>query len=197
MSVALRETMSLEDFLAWEEIQELRWEFDGFEPVGMTGGTSEHSAIERNLIFSLTGRLRGKPCQPYTSNLKIFVAGSIRYPDAFVVCSPVPRGTLVVTDPVVVFEILSPSTASIDIGVKNEEYRDTPSIQRYIMLAQDRQLATVFARAGDDWIGHIVSGGAVLRMPEIGIEIPMAELYEGMSFEHSNPGAEAGCGEIG
>jgi Uma2 family endonuclease len=177
--------MNLEQFLAWEEQQELRWEFDGFEPVGMTGGTSEHSAIQRNLIFSLTSRLRGKPCQPYTSDLKVFVAGSIRYPDAFVVCSPVPRGTLVVTDPVVVFEVLSPSTASTDIGVKNEEYRDTPSIQRYVMLAQDRQFATVFARVGDDWVGHIVSGAAILDMPEIGIEIPLTELYEGVSFEPS------------
>ena len=108
MSTALHERMSLEAFLAWEEQQELRWEFDGFEAVAMTGGTSEHSAIERNLILALASRLRGKPCQPYTSNLKIFVAGSIRYPEAFVVCSPVPRGTLVVTEPVVVFEILSP-----------------------------------------------------------------------------------------
>jgi Uma2 family endonuclease len=66
MSVALQKRMSLEPFLAWEEQQELRWEFDGFEPVAMTGGTAEHSAIQRNLIFALTGRLRGKPCQPYS-----------------------------------------------------------------------------------------------------------------------------------
>jgi len=183
MSIAPHRPMSLEAFLVWEAQQDLRWEFDGFEPVGMTGGTSEHSAIERNLISALTGRLRGRPCQPYTSNLKILVAGSIRYPDAFVVCSPVPRGTLVVTDPVVVFEVLSPGTASVDVGVKNEEYRDTPSIQRYVMLAQDRQFATVFARVGDDWVGHIVSGDAILTMPEIGIEVPLAELYESVSFE--------------
>jgi Uma2 family endonuclease len=183
MSIALRKSMTLEEFLAWEEQQELRWEFDGFEPVAMTGGTSDHSAIERNLIFSLTGRLRGKPCQVYTSNLKILVAGSIRYPDAFVVCSPVTRGTRVVTDPVVVFEVLSPSTASIDIGAKNEEYRDTPSIQRYVMLSQDRQSATVFARVANDWVGHILSGDTILSMPEIGIELPLAELYEGVSLE--------------
>jgi Uma2 family endonuclease len=143
----------------------------------MTGGTAAHSAIERNLIFSLTGRLRGKPCEPYTSNLKIIAAGSIRYPDAFVACSPVSGATLVVTDPVVVFEILSTSTASVDIGAKNEVYRDTPSIRRYIMLAQDRQHATVFERIDDDWVGHIMSGDAILHMPEIGIEIPLAELY--------------------
>jgi Uma2 family endonuclease len=190
MSTALRKAISLEDFLAWEEKQELRWEFDGFEPVGMTGGTSEHSAIQRNLSIAVGGRLRGQACQLYTADLKVFVAGSIRYPDAFVVCSPVARGTLVVTDPVVVFEVLSPSTASTDVGIKNEEYRDTPSIQRYVMLAQDRVLATVFARVGDDWVGHIVSGEAMLEMPEIGIGVPLAELYEGISLgQPADPGS--------
>lgn len=55
------------------------------------------------------------------------------------------------------------------------------------MLAQDRQFATVFARAGTDWIGHIVFGDAVLDMPEIGQEVPLAELYEGIAFEPQPP----------
>jgi Uma2 family endonuclease len=187
VSVALQRPMSLDEFLAWEERQELRWEYDGLAPMAMTGGTAEHSAIQRNIYIAVGARLRGQPCQVYTSDLKIGVAGSIRYPDAFVVCSGVPRGTLVVTDPVVVFEVLSPGTASTDIGAKNEEYRDTPSIQRYVMLAQDRQQATVFARVGDDWVGHIVSGDGVLQMPEIGITVPLTELYEGISFEQPSP----------
>ena len=182
MSLALERPMTLDEFLVWEHGQEIRCEFDGFAPVAMTGGTWEHSAIERNLLFSLTGRLRGKPCQPYTSNLKIVAAGSIRYPDAFVSCTPLPVGTLVVTDPVVIFEVLSPSTASTDIGAKNQEYRDTPSVQRYVMLAQDRRQATVFARSGGDWVGHIVSAGETLDMPEIGISVPLAELYEGVAL---------------
>jgi Uma2 family endonuclease len=107
MNVALRKPMTLDAFLDWESRQELRYEFDGFQPIAMTGGTSEHAAIQRNLITALTIRLRGKPCQAYGSELKIAVAGSIRYPDAFVVCSPIPRGSTVVTDPVVVFEVLS------------------------------------------------------------------------------------------
>jgi Uma2 family endonuclease len=183
MSVAPQRPISLDEFLAWEAKQDLRWEFDGFAPVAMTGGTSEHSTIQLNLYLAVGDRLRGKPCRLFTGDLKILAAGSIRYPDAFVVCTPVPRGTLVVTDPVVVFEVLSPSTISIDIGAKNEEYRDTRSIQRYVMLAQDRQQAMVFARVDNDWVGHIVSGNAVLEMPEIGIQVPLADLYEGVSFE--------------
>jgi Uma2 family endonuclease len=179
----MHKPMTVEAFLKWEEGQGLRYEFDGSAPLAMTGGTAGHSAIQRNLYIALGFRLRGKNCQPYTSDLKIAPAGSIRYPDAFVVCSPVPLGATVVTDPVVVFEILSPSTSHIDYGVKNEEYRDTPSIQRYVMLEQDRQAATVFARVDNDWVGHIISGDAILRMPEIGVEVPLAELYEGLSFD--------------
>ena len=82
----------------------------------------------------------------------------------------------------VIFEVLSPATATTDRIVKNQEYRDTPSVHRYVMLEQDQQAATVFARAGDDWVGHVISGDAVVSMPEIGIELPLAELYEGVEF---------------
>ena len=81
------------------------------------------------------------------------------------------------------FEVLSPTTASTDIGIENRDDRDTPSIQRSVIMAQDDRRATVFARAGDDRVGHIVSSDAVLKMPEIGIEVPLAELYEGVSFD--------------
>jgi Uma2 family endonuclease len=183
MSVAVRRPMTIEEFLAWEEGKELRWEFDGFAPMAMTGGTAGHAAIERNLVAALASRLRGQPCQVYTSNLKVRVADSIRYPDAFVVCTPVQRNAALVTDPVVVFEVLSPSTASIDHFVKNQEYRDTPSIQRYVMLEQDFIGATVFARTSDDWVGHVLGTDAVLIMPEIGIDVPLTEFYEGVVFE--------------
>ena len=189
MDTALRRPMSVLEFLDWEERQQLRYEFDGFEPVDMTGGTVEQGLIQANLIRHIGNRLRGEPCRILGSHVKIAVAGSIRYPDAFVVCSPTIRGATVITDPVVIFEVLSPSTSTTDRIVKNQEYRDTPSIRRYVMLEQDRQAATVFERAGDDWVGHVVSGDVVLAMPEIGIELPLAELYEGVSF--AEPDAEA------
>jgi Uma2 family endonuclease len=169
--------MTLQEFLVWEDRQELRYEFDGFQPVAMTGGTAAHAGIQRNIVFSLTGRLRGKPCQPYGSELKIAVAGRIRYPDAFVVCTPVPNTAKVVSDPVVVFEVLSESTARADIFAKNAEYRATPSIQRYIILEQTKAAAVVFARKGEDWVSEVVTDEGVLHMPEIGIAVPLAELY--------------------
>jgi Uma2 family endonuclease len=109
--------------------------------------------------------------------LKILVAGRIRYPDAFVVCTPGASSAKVVADPVVVFEVLSESTAREDIFAKNAEYRATPSIQRYVILEQTQAAAMVFTRKGEDWISEVVTDDGVLRMPEIGIEVPLAELY--------------------
>ncbi len=183
MSMALRRPMTVSEFLEWEERQDLRWEFDGFAPVAMTGGTLGHGVIQANLMMALGVRLRGTPCRAVGSDVKIVVSGSVRYPDAFVFCTPITRTATVAESPVVVFEVLSPSTSSTDFIVKNEEYRDTPSIERYVMLAQDRPAATVFARVDGDWVGHVMSGDTVLAMPEIGIEIPLAELYEGLTFE--------------
>ncbi len=182
MNVVLRKPMTLPEFLDWEDRQEIKHEFDGFAPVAMTGGTVAHAMVGRNLVAILVARLRGRPCQPFGSDLKIQVGGSVRYPDAFVVCSPVPPNAKIVHDAVVIFEVLSDSTARTDRGRKNEEYRDTPSVLRYVMLEQDSMRATVFAREDGRWVGSILSGDAMLAMPEIGIEIPLAELYEGIDF---------------
>jgi Uma2 family endonuclease len=200
MNVALHKPMTLEQFLAWEERQPLRYEFDGFRPVAMTGGTAAHAAIQRNLLFSLTGRLRGQRCQPYGSELKIQVAGRIRYPDAFVVCSPVAPRATVVSDPVVVFEVLSESTSSDDLVVKNAEYRETVSIQRYVVLHQTSVAAIIFSRRSGEWATDLVAGdNAVLQMPEIGIEIPLAEVYADVAFvpgdDDTAPEDEAERGE--
>jgi Uma2 family endonuclease len=182
MNVALRKSMTVAEFLAWEARQPLRYEFDGFQPVAMTGGTAAHSAIQRNLAMAVGRRLRGRTCQFYGSDLKIEVAGRIRYPDAFVVCSAVPLRSTVVNDPVVIFEVLSESTARTDIVTKNQEYAATPSVMRYVLLAQDEIGGTMFERVGDDWVGHILRADTVLRMPEIDIEVPLAELYEGVEI---------------
>ena len=182
MSAALQQTMTVEDFLAWESRQETKYEFDGFAPVAMTGGTAAHSSILRNLAISVGGRLRGKPCDFHGSDLKILVDGSARYPDGFVVCSPVANTALYVTDPVVIFEVLSDSTARVDFHDKNREYAATPSVQRYVILSQDQILATMFERIGDDWVGHILTRDAIIAMPEIDIAVPLAELYDSIDL---------------
>jgi Uma2 family endonuclease len=182
MSVAHRQPMTVAEFLEWEERQELRWEFDGFQPVAMTGGTVAHEAIGGNIRFALQGPLPGSRCRVFGPTLKIEIAGRIRYPDAFVVCSPVPPRDTVVRDPVVVFEVLSESTSRTDRIEKLREYGATPSIQRYVILEQDAVAAMVFVRRGADLVAETLTADDTLRMPEIDVEVPMAEFYTGIDL---------------
>ena len=182
MSATLRKPMTVDAFLAWERTQELRWEFDGHAPVAMTGGTVAHSVIGTRLVRLLEDRLAGQPCRAFRGELKILVNGRVRYPDALVTCSPVANDSDIIPEPVVVFEVLSPSTSRTDRVAKNAEYRATPSIRRYVMLDQDAIAATVFERASEDWVGHLLTGDAVLAMPEIGVELRLADIYEGIEI---------------
>lgn len=182
MSAARQPPMSLAEFLAWEERQPLKHEFDGVGPVAMTGGTAAHAAIQRNLAIAVGGRLRGRPCRFFGSDLKIEAAGKIRYPDGFVVCTPLPPRMTVVREPVVVFEVLSDSTARVDLVVKNQDCAAVPSVRRYVVLSPAERAGTEFARVGDDWVGRLLDAASVLHMPEIGIEVPIAELYEGVEL---------------
>jgi len=184
--------MTLEAFLAWEARREFKYEFDGFQPVAKTGVSSEHATVQSNVIREIGNRLQGGPCRVFGSDLKIAAAGSIRYPDAFVVCTPVPRGTFVITDPVIVFEILSPGTASVDRFDKNREYRATKSIQRYVILEQAAPAATIYSRAGELWAADFVAGEADLALPEIGVTVPLAALYRDVLFPEPAVSRDAG-----
>jgi Uma2 family endonuclease len=189
MNVAIQRSWTIDEFLAWEERQEIRYEFDGFQPVAMTGGTFAHDAIQVNLVTALSNRLKGKPCRVHGNSLKIHVMGSIRYPDAFVTCSPIQRNATVVYEPVVIFEVLSTRTRRTDYLVKNREYAGTASVRRYIMLEQVAIEGMMFTRTADaaDWIGHILEPETVLQIPEIGIELPLAELYADLDLSSPQP----------
>ena len=182
MSQVLRKVMTPEDFLAWEATQELKWEFDGFQPVAMVGATLVHAAIQGNIIIALGNRLRGRPCRPFGSDVKVQIGPRYRYPDVLVSCSPTTPGVTVAADPVVIFEVLSESTARTDKTTKLTEYCSLPSVQRYAMLEQDQAFATVVSRTATGWGLETLGADGVLSMPEIGVEVPMAELYEGLNL---------------
>lgn len=180
MNVMTRPDMSLDEFLIWEAGQEEKWEYDGKGPVEMTGGTLAHALIQANLIAALHRRLEGTPFQVFGSELKIQVDGRIRYPEAFVKKAGGPANSTIVSDPLVVFEVISPGTEQTDRFIKNREYAATPSIQRYVMLEQGEVGATMFARIGAEWTGRLLLADAVLHMPEIGVTVPLAEFYRGL-----------------
>jgi Uma2 family endonuclease len=188
MSSAVRQPMTVEQFLAWEERQALRYEFDGWQPVAMTGGTDAHEAIGGNLRALLQGLLRGKPCRVRGPTLKIEVMGRVRYPDAFVYCAPVPPGETVIREPVAVFEVLSPGTSRTDRIEKLREYQATPSIQRYVILEQDSIAATVFTRHAAAWDARALTAGETLAMPEIDVALSLADIYADVTLPEIEPG---------
>ncbi len=109
------------------------------------------------------------------------MAGRVRYPDAFVVCTPLADRATVVTDPVAIFEVLSDSSENDDLVVKNAEYRATQSVRYYIILEQTRIGAIVFLRKGDDWVTTLLTDGtAAIDLPDVGVHIPLEELYAGL-----------------
>jgi Uma2 family endonuclease len=172
-------------FFAWAAHQEGRWEFDGFRPVAMTGGTVNHNLIGQNVIAALRQRLRGSLCRPLGPDVGIEkVSAAVRYPDAVVTCSKLDGEALKITGAVVVFEILGPTSGRTDRIVKVREYAAVPSIRRYMILESGGVGLTVFERtqADEQWTALTLTGDDTLRMPELGIKIPVAELYEDVDF---------------
>ena len=182
MNIALRKPrMTREAFFDWAQAQDVRYEFDGFEPVAMTGGTRNHSRIAANVQFALRTRLRGSGCEPLGPDAGVATIGdAVRYPDALVTCTKGPGTDRAVPGVVVVFEVLSPTSGRIDRIVKVREYAAVASLRRYVILEHTSVGLTVLERSAGDqpWIITTLTAGDTLRMPEIGIEVPIVELYE-------------------
>ena len=174
--------MSEAEYLAWSERQELTYEFDGIRPVAMNGGTVGHERVRGNLQFALRARLRGSPCEVFGPSTRVPTGqGRYRFPDALVTCTRYEDAARDVA-PVVIFEVASTSTLHTDRGAKLMEYRSLPSLVRYVMLEQGSAMATVITRVDDHWQIDVFRGEETLALPEIGIELPLAELYAGVTL---------------
>jgi Uma2 family endonuclease len=185
MNVALRKPWTTEQFLAWAAAQEERYEFDGLATVAMTGGTAWHSRITLNIHAALRPRLRGTPCSSFGPDLGVRTIGSaVRFPDALITCSKFPGSERLVVNPVVVFEVLSADSGKRDRIDKTREYQAVPSILRYIIVesAGAGLLVLHRTRAGEGWTALPCTEQEVLALPEVGIEIPIAEFYEDIDF---------------
>jgi Uma2 family endonuclease len=185
MNIALRQSWTQEQFFPWAEVQRLRYEFDGVQPVAMTGGNAGHAVVTRNLSFALRARLRRGPCQPLGPDAGVeTINKAVRYPDALVTCAKFALTDRVIPGVVVVFEVLSPTSGRTDRIIKVREYAAVPSIRRYVILESASIGLTVMAREAPDeaWRATVLTHEDILHMPEIGIELPVGEVYEDMTF---------------
>ena len=174
MSASLK-PLTMEEFLDWERSQELRYEFDGVQPVAMTGGSLLHARIGTRLVAALAGQVRA-PCEVFGPDLKVTTTGRVRYPDATVVCGASDEQSDLI-EPTVVCEVVSPTTALTDRRVKAAEYAAVPSIMVYLLLEQDRPEATIRRRSAG-WEAETVTGrDSIIELPEISVWIPMTAIY--------------------
>jgi Uma2 family endonuclease len=189
MNAPLHKPWTQDQFFTWAGSQEGRYEFDGFQPVAMTGGTANHSVIMRNLHRALDRRLQDSVCQYLGPDAGLAtVETGVRYPDALITCSKFPGNARTIPGVVAVFEIVSPGTSRVDRIVKVREYAAVPSIRRYVILESNTVGITVFERLNAEtvWSAATLTGEDTLYMPEIGSEIPVSEFYDRVDFSGDN-----------
>jgi Uma2 family endonuclease len=185
MNVALQKPWTPERFLAWAETQDERYEFDGIQPVAMTGGNAGHDRITTNIHIALRSRLRGTPCSHHGPNLGLqTIAAKIRYPDALITCTKFPRTEKLAPNVIVVFEVVSPTSGALDRIEKVREYAGVPSILRYVIVESSAPgLQVLYRDSGESpWTVYPLIKNDVLAIPEVGIEFPVAEIYEDIDF---------------
>jgi Uma2 family endonuclease len=188
MGDALEKTVefSPEAYLAWEAEQSERHEYVNGEVFLVTGATTAHNVIGLNLATALKNALRGKPCRVYMVDVKLRVetANCYFYPDLMVTCSASDRRQpLVQSEPTLVVEVLSPSTAGYDQGAKFESYRQLSSLREYVLVDQDAARVLVYRRGeGVEWIVHPYGAGEVVALPSLEIAIPVDQIYEDVDF---------------
>ena len=189
MDIAPRQPlMTREQFFRWAQSQDTRYEFDGVQPVAITGGNLRHNIIHLNIHSALRERLKGTGCRPLGADAGVATIGdAVRYPDALVTCTPITGDEYVTPNVIVVFEVISPTSGRTDRIVKVREYGAVPSILRYVIAESASIGLTVLERSSGDqkWTIATLLAGETLKLPEIGIEIPVAELYEGVEFPAS------------
>lgn len=166
-----------EAFVAWMAGQPYKLEMTGGRLVMMAGGSNAHVTISGNVLVALRTRLRGGPCRPFGSDFLVEITPRDRfYPDASVACGE----TRDYTDrPVLVVEVLSPGTRGFDLRTKLPAYLRKPGLAHVLYLSQDEPRAWLYRPTlpeGDEPL-EFAGLAAEVPLPELGIALPMAELY--------------------
>jgi Uma2 family endonuclease len=173
--------MTVDDFFAWAQTQEGRWElFDGV-PVAMSPERAVHGRVKYLAARSLERAIEraGVPCQFLLDSVAVRIDKHRSYqPDVLVYCGqPIPGDVLEVPNPIVVVEVLSPSNAMKDLRDKLVGYFLVSSIMHYLIVDPDNRLIIHHARGSDAIATRIMSGGSSLSLDPPGIEIAVAELF--------------------
>jgi Uma2 family endonuclease len=173
--------MSADEFIPWAMEQEGRFELASGEVVAMAPERAAHNLVKAEVWRALRDAVRdaGLPCQVFTDGMAVRVDEATVYePDASVRCgAPLEDDAVEFSDPVVVVEVLSPSTRARDAGAKLADYFRLPSVRHYLILRTDTRTAIHHARDEDDAIATAILTEGTLRLDPPGIAITLEAVF--------------------
>jgi Uma2 family endonuclease len=180
MSTALKQ-MTVDEFLSWAEGREGRWELHDGAPVMMAPERAVHGRVKFSAAIGLRDAVLAAhlPCEVFTDGMAIRIDARTAYEsDASVVCGPqAAPDAIEIDNPVIVVEVLSPSTAGIDHGRKLSGYFSLVSVQHYLILDPDRRVVTHHKRGSGDAIETRVLTDGVARLDPTGFEVAVEALF--------------------
>ena len=179
----VQQKMTLEEFLAWEDLQPERHEFYNGDVFAMVGGRRIHERVIGNLSRRLGNHLEGSACQVFAAGMKLQLTDdTVLYPDVLVTCDPADlRADLAMRSPTLVIEVLSPSTQAYDRSQKFALYRRLASLKEYILIDPETLRVEGFRREADDrWLLVDMSQDAVMDCASVGCTVPLAQVFEGV-----------------
>jgi Uma2 family endonuclease len=185
MAHAVHHRFSFHDYVTLEEDSGIKHEFLGGQVWAMSGGSPAHAAIAANITALLTVALGDKPCQTFSSDLRVRVqaTGLATYPDVSVGCGkleldPEDPKKHTALNPKLIVEVLSPSTEDYDRGEKLGHYKQIPSVAEVVLVAHDRREIEVVRREADgSWSRTVVGEGASAQLLSVGCALPVDEVY--------------------
>ncbi len=188
-TVSTKPWISAEEYLRLEAREGVRYEYFQGEIFAMVGGTANHSIIKLNTGTAFTVALRGTPCRPFDSDMRVKVeaTGLYTYPDLSICCGPRQmEGDTTLVNPTVLVEVLSPSTESYDRGTKFLHFEQIPSLQHYLLIAQDVVRIEHFLRQGSSqWLRTAYKDqDAKIRLESLQMELSIADIYQDVEWEY-------------
>lgn len=174
---------SVEDYLAGERVSQEKHEYLAGAIYAMAGTTIGHDRIAGNIYGELRQQLRGKPCEAFSSDVKVRIrkdaADFFYYPDVTVDCSGAGDASLFANEPRAIFEVLSPETERIDRGEKLRNYQAIDSLEVYALVDQFHVAVTVYRRTADGWVMEFLTEKSdTLVMPAIDCTLSLSAIYE-------------------
>lgn len=182
---------TVEEFDRWHAQQPERWEFIAGVPVMMAPASLPHTIIKTNIARHLGNKLAGTPCRAYVDGAEVKVRSKrlSAIPDIVVACGRPDLASPEIREPIVIVEVLSPSTERDDTERKCRAYRLIPSLRYYLVVEQEEPFVTVHTRTGPSAFIEEDHQAGTIDLPEIGVSLSFAEIYEDVEFTPQVPDA--------